>query len=151
MTGSLALAPAARDVIEHACARAAPREACGALFGVIREAAQSLEVDVVDAIELANLARGVDELAIDPGAIVAADVRARALGLSIAGFWHSHPHGPAAPSARDFADAWAHRVTFVAAPARAGAWRMRAFWRRATCFEELTLVSRASERLGRLR
>jgi proteasome lid subunit RPN8/RPN11 len=151
VTGTLALAHGARAVIETACARARPREACGVLLGVVGDAAQSLEVHVEGALELANLACGVDEFAIDPGAIVAADARARSLGLVLAGFWHSHPGGPAAPSARDFADAWASCVTLVAAPAAAGHWRMRAFWRGATHFDELALVSRESARLGRLR
>lgn len=151
MTGTLVLAPAARAAIERACARALPREACGALLGVIGDAEAALEVHVVAALELANRAHSADEFAIDPGDLVAADARARARGLTVAGFWHSHPDGPAAPSARDFADAWASCVTLVAAPAPRGAWRLRAFWRGATHFDELALVPGESAAHGRLR
>lgn len=149
--GALALAPAARAVIEAACARERLREACGALIGTVRADAAPLAFEVVDAVELANVARGADEFAIDPAAIVALAADARSRGLAVSGFWHTHPSGPALPSARDRAEAWPGHVTLVAAPADIGGARLRAFWPVERSFAELAIVSTESAPRGRLR
>jgi len=43
---------------------------------------------------------------IDPEAFLWLERTAREHGRAIVGVWHSHPHGDAAPSARDVAEAW---------------------------------------------
>ena len=48
-----------------------------------------------------NRARARDRYELDPGDYVAADLTARAEGLSIVGIWHSHPDHPAEPSETD--------------------------------------------------
>ena len=77
--------------------RAHPREACGLLFG---------EGRIERAIACVNVhpdpARHFE---IDPAALIAAHRLARNGGPPLAGYWHSHPTGPAAPSATDQAQA----------------------------------------------
>lgn len=75
-------------------ARAAPEECCGILLG------QDVR------IEAAVPARNVHphprkHFEIDPQALVDAHRAARGGGPQIVGYYHSHPEGPAAPSATD--------------------------------------------------
>ena len=91
----------ARSVIAtvlQRAARTAPEEACGLLLGN------------ADRIESAVPTRNVHptprtHFEIDPAALIAAHKVAREGGAGIAGYWHSHPTGPAAPSATDRASA----------------------------------------------
>ncbi len=85
------------DVVGHARAEA-PRECCGILVGA------------VDRIESAVAARNIAEeptrrFLIDPHDHLAAVKHARARGLDVVGFYHSHPRSPAEPSSRDLAEA----------------------------------------------
>ena len=91
--GQLAL-----DVMLNEAARAHPEEACGLLLGS------------AERIEGAVSTRNVHptprtHFEIDPAALIAAHKVAREGGAGIAGYWHSHPTGPAAPSATDRASA----------------------------------------------
>lgn len=79
-------------------ARAAPRECCGILLGsdgLIDEAraARNVAADPCRRFE------------IEPQSLVDAQRAARAGGPAILGYYHSHPGGPAAPSATDRAQA----------------------------------------------
>lgn len=74
-------------------AAAHPDEACGLLLGR-------------DAIEEARPCANVHpdparHFEIDPAALIAAHRAARAGGLMVLGYYHSHPTGPARPSATD--------------------------------------------------
>jgi proteasome lid subunit RPN8/RPN11 len=102
--------PAAVERHLLALARAArPREACGLLLGVRAGV-------VTEAVELANVAPGLDRFELDPGGFVRAAGDARARALRVLGVWHSHPAGPATPSAADLAGAlrgergWSHAI-----------------------------------------
>ena len=99
-------------------ARAAhPRECCGILLG---------EGDrIAEARPCANVhpdpARHFE---IDPAALVAAHKAARRGGPQVLGYYHSHPQGPARPSATDRAMAAGDgRVWAIAAGDRIGWWR----------------------------
>lgn len=82
--------------IRRESAAAAPREACGLLFGEGAEIAGWQAADnVAESPE-----RGFE---IDPRALFAALRAERAGGAKILGYWHSHPSGDAAPSATDAA------------------------------------------------
>lgn len=77
----------------HAAA-AHPHEACGILLGE------------GDRITEARAARNVHpaphtHFEIDPQALIDAHRAARAGGPAVMGYYHSHPHGPAQPSATD--------------------------------------------------
>lgn len=74
------------------------REVCGLLFG------GSGRIDGFR--PAANVAADPSTtFEIDPAALFAAHRAARAGGPSPVGCYHSHPHGPASPSARDVAGA----------------------------------------------
>ncbi|MDF7776242.1 M67 family metallopeptidase [Sphingomonas sp. AOB5] len=84
------------ETIRSDARAAAPREACGLLFGAARE------------ITAAQVAENVSEtpetrFEIDPRALFAAMRSERSGGPEIAGYWHSHPSGDATPSATDAA------------------------------------------------
>ncbi len=98
----LLLANAVVRAIDAHALRLHPREACGVLLGrshparVLRMApARNLDV-----------ARARERYELDPGALVAAAARARAAGLDVIGFWHSHPDAPALHSEHDRRAAW---------------------------------------------
>jgi len=75
---------------------AAPDECCGILLG----RRQRIE----RAVAAANVAPDRrDRFEIDPQALVDAYRAARAGGPDVIGFYHSHPRGPAEPSATDSA------------------------------------------------
>ncbi len=106
---SAATATAIRD---HARA-AYPDEACGLLIG---PAGPRLVVD--QAVVSANCA-GRDRtrrFEIDMALYLRLQRDLRGTGRRILGIYHSHPDGPASPSARDVAGAWGdHHVWLIAA------------------------------------
>jgi proteasome lid subunit RPN8/RPN11 len=102
-----------------AAARAAhPLEACGVLLG---------RGDLITAaVPAANVHPSPHtHFEIDPAALIAAHRAARAPGaLQIIGYYHSHPHGPAAPSSTDQAMAAGDgRVWAIIAQGGIGFWR----------------------------
>ena len=81
----------------HAAA-ALPHEACGLLLG---ESGR-----ITDARAAANVHPSPHtHFEIDPQALIDAHRAARAGGPQVLGYYHSHPHGPAVPSATDRAEA----------------------------------------------
>nr|WP_294095899.1 Mov34/MPN/PAD-1 family protein [Sphingomonas sp.] len=82
------------ELIQRAAREAHPREACGLLFGDADE--------ISHAQVAANVADQPERMfEIDPAALFAALKAERAGGATIVGYWHSHPSGKPAPSARD--------------------------------------------------
>jgi proteasome lid subunit RPN8/RPN11 len=84
------------DVIAHA-REAAPDECCGILIGT--------PDGVSAAVRAVNLAESPSRFLIDPRDHIRARRDARAAGLDIVGFYHSHPHSAATPSPTDLAEA----------------------------------------------
>jgi proteasome lid subunit RPN8/RPN11 len=90
-------------MVEHA-ERERPRECCGLLLGHGDHAAgESVQID--EAVPAKNLAEDPNRFLLDPVDHVRTMREGRARGLEIVGFYHSHPHSPALPSARDLAEA----------------------------------------------
>jgi proteasome lid subunit RPN8/RPN11 len=85
-----------RTMIAHARS-ARPAECCGVLVGSAGR--------VVDAVAVRNRATAVNRYELDPREHIAARRDARARGLDVVGFYHSHPEAPARPSAVDIAEA----------------------------------------------
>lgn len=114
----------AAGVRERLLARAragAPEEVCGLLAG-------RRDPDVVtDVRRVANVADAPrDRYELDPGEQVAAMRAVEARGDEVVGFYHSHPRGPAEPSATDERlAAWPGYVYCVVSPSddSVGAWR----------------------------
>lgn len=93
---SVTISRAAIDGIRQKSAAAAPREACGLLFG---------EGDAVTDWQPAENVSETPQtrFEIDPAALIAALRAERAGGPKVAGYWHSHPGGNAMPSPTDAA------------------------------------------------
>jgi len=106
------LAQAAHDAIRREAARAYPHEGCGALLG------RAGEID--ETLVLANQEHGSPRtrFTVSPADYLATETSADARGLSLLGFWHSHPDHPARPSETDRAYAWPGLLTLVIAVAR---------------------------------
>jgi proteasome lid subunit RPN8/RPN11 len=76
---------------------AAPGECCGVLLGRGDE--------IIDAVRARNIAAdGTTRFLIDPEDHFAARRAARAAGLDVVGFYHSHPRSAGEPSERDRAE-----------------------------------------------
>lgn len=81
-----------------------PHECCGFLVGW----ADGEAVTVTRTVPAANLRDDSprNRFEIDPGDLVKTDRAARADGLGVVGFYHSHPDAPARPSEFDREHAW---------------------------------------------
>ena len=80
--------------IRAAAAAAHPREACGILLGAGGRIAEARETANVHAFPETHFE-------IDPQALIDAHRAARGGGPEVIGYFHSHPSGPAEPSATD--------------------------------------------------
>ena len=74
-----------------------------------------------------NTERARDRYLLDPADIVRADRDARARGLDIVGFWHSHPDHPARPSQFDTDHAWVDYVYVIVNTTAGGAGDLNGF------------------------
>ncbi|MGD9664395.1 MAG: Mov34/MPN/PAD-1 family protein [Novosphingobium sp.] len=86
-----------RDVLAHladVAARAHPRECCGILLGQGERISQACDAANVHATPETHFE-------IDPQALIDAHRAARSGGPEVLGYFHSHPDGPARPSATD--------------------------------------------------
>lgn len=87
--------------IERQATDAAPVEACGLLIG----SQTSGGYQVTHAVASRNLATTADRFEIDPLLQLDWQKRLRGTDEAVIGHYHSHPRGPAEPSARDIDDA----------------------------------------------
>ncbi len=104
------IAAAVRDAIRREAARAYPHEGCGALLGA--------RVDVVcETVALPNQEGQSPRtrFVVSPLDYLAVERQADARGLTLLGFWHSHPDHPARPSPTDREFAWPGLLTLVIA------------------------------------
>lgn len=103
-----------------------PGESCGALLGHVSPEGWQI-VSLVRAVNIrTDSARVRFEIA--PSELVAIVSQARARGLEVAGFYHSHPDQAAQPSATDLAEAhWLNCVTVITEVAHGKAAATRAF------------------------
>ena len=91
------LAHHGRDAVEAHAREAMPEECCGLLLGT--------GCEIVDLVRAGNIADDpLSRFLIAPEDHFAARRAARARGLDVVGFYHSHPRSPAEPSARDLAE-----------------------------------------------
>jgi proteasome lid subunit RPN8/RPN11 len=89
-------AGALSDIVAHAT-EAKPAECCGLLLGRAGE--------IIEAIRIRNLEADPTRYSLDPGEHIKAQRDARARGLDVLGFYHSHPHSAPEPSPSDIAEA----------------------------------------------
>lgn len=117
-----------REIRAHAEATY-PEECCGALVGRV---AGGGAVELVRSVAVENHSAGSRATAYLIPASVVREVESTATGegLELIGFYHSHPDGPAEPSARDRESAWPW-YSYLIVPVDAGraggvrAWRLR--------------------------
>jgi proteasome lid subunit RPN8/RPN11 len=144
----LHLTAAQAAAIAQEARRQEPAEACGFLQGTIN--GSSARVHAV--CPAPNRAQRRDRFLIDAADVFAALQAARAAGEEVLGVYHSHPGGPAEPSAIDRRDAWGEWLHLIVALRRGGPTEMRC-WRPAgdagpktsTVGETGTAVSAAGE------
>ena len=100
----LALTPADLADIERHGAAAYPEECCGILLGCLDRG--RVRVTRVVAVDNERGESRHNRFVIGPEAVLAAQRAARAEGLDIVGYYHSHPDHPARPSEFDREHAW---------------------------------------------
>lgn len=112
-----------RGAIIAAARQAAPRECCGLLIGHDEE--------VLSTVPVPNRARGAARYRVDPRMHLEWQrlLRETTPRLEVVGAYHSHPAGPARPSARDVAEAhdprWIHVIVGLGGRGRrVGAFRI---------------------------
>jgi proteasome lid subunit RPN8/RPN11 len=83
-----------------------PHECCGALFG--RDGSEEKPREITDVFRLVNQRDDSPEnrFSVSTKDVVAAEREADARGLSVVGWYHSHPDHPARPSEFDREHAW---------------------------------------------
>ena len=96
-------APLLAQIHAHA-SEAYPHECCGILIGTRR--ADSRAVASLRRAGNLNTERARDRYLMDPQDQLAAEKEARAQGLEVLGYYHSHPDHPALPSATDSEQSW---------------------------------------------
>jgi proteasome lid subunit RPN8/RPN11 len=127
-TQRLSLAAADLAAIRAHGRRTYPEECCGFLFG-----SSSAGVTAVTGVAPADNERADsrhNRFVIPPEAVLAAHKRARAEGVSVVGYYHSHPDHPAEPSDFDREHAWPGLSYLIVSvqggePAEARSWRLR--------------------------
>jgi proteasome lid subunit RPN8/RPN11 len=95
--------PHLRTTEQHAAA-SYPDECCGVLIGRILDGSTVVE-RVLSADNERDDSRH-NRYLINPETVLAAHKEARALGLDVVGYYHSHPDHPARPSEFDREHAW---------------------------------------------
>jgi proteasome lid subunit RPN8/RPN11 len=98
----LELPTSAVESVREAARRAWPQEACGLLLGSPLGDGPNSECGGRNATR--EVAR--DRYEVHPEDFLAADDRARELGLEVVGVWHSHPESGPIPSKTDFERSW---------------------------------------------
>ena len=107
--------------------QAYPEECCGALLG--HEEEGDLVVEAVRAIDNVREDERRRRFLVDPKDYLAVEREARLQGLTVLGFYHSHPDHPAKPSEFDRLHAWpnlSYLIVSVAegAPEEMTCWRL---------------------------
>jgi proteasome lid subunit RPN8/RPN11 len=106
-----------------------PNECCGFLLGKLNGADRGV-VDLLPAANDREDGAQYNRFLITPEAYLRGEKAARARGLDIVGFYHSHPNAPARPSQYDLDHAWPV-YSYVIVSIREGAaadmtsWRLR--------------------------
>jgi proteasome lid subunit RPN8/RPN11 len=114
--------------MEHARA-ALPRECCGVLIGT--------GASVLEAIRVRNIADDPNRFELDPQGHIDARRSARARGLDVVGFYHSHPHSEPEPSPTDLANAAYPDHLFLIVRPLSGGGKARLFRYHEAAFDEV--------------
>jgi len=131
----LTIKPEHAGAIREHAARDYPEECCGALLGAV-EGCRKVVVEIVpmknlrhdpsrapELLPVGDLARetGRNRYLVDPLEQLRMEKGARARGLEVLGYYHSHPDHPARPSNYDRAHAWPCYSYLIVSVERTGA------------------------------
>lgn len=105
-------------MLDHVC-KLAPQEACGLIAG--------LEDIACEVIPITNTLHSPVRYRMHPQEQLDAFNHIEAHGSELLGIYHSHPAGPAVPSATDVAEAAYPGVIHLIWSRSSGAWQCRAF------------------------
>jgi proteasome lid subunit RPN8/RPN11 len=139
----LTLLPRHRLAIERHGAATYPEECCGVLIGRSREDGVGATVERLLSVDNERQDSRGNRFLIHPETVLAAEREARRAGLTIVGYYHSHPDHPAEPSEFDREHAWPG-LSYVIVSVRQGepdemrSWRLTDDRER---FEEETLTA----------
>lgn len=100
----LVISPRHLQAIGRHAAVSYPEECCGVLIG--RLAGEGTVVERILSVGNEREDSRHNRYIISPETLLAAQKEARALGLDVVGYYHSHPDHPAAPSEFDREHAW---------------------------------------------
>ena len=116
-----------------------PDETCGVLLG--RHSGPTLEVLEAHACGNANTERAADRYLIEPKDQLRVEKEARARGLDVVGYYHSHPDHPSQASPTDLAQSWEGVLYLILAVEKGQAQRLQGWWRGSgdTVFSEVSL------------
>jgi proteasome lid subunit RPN8/RPN11 len=124
------------EMIAHARTES-PRECCGLLVGNASE--------IVERVATRNVDPSPNRFQVDPRDHIELNRQLRGTERHVVGVYHSHPHGPATPSASDVAEALYAEFVHVIVSLDGAAPSVRAFDIRDGGFTEIAL-----SRSGRL-
>ncbi|HEX2252922.1 MAG TPA: M67 family metallopeptidase [Thermoanaerobaculia bacterium] len=102
----LVLLPRHLTVIHRHASATYPEECCGVLVGRELRGIQGVFVERVLSVGNAREESRENRFLIPPETVLAAQKEARAAGLDVVGYYHSHPDHPARPSEFDREHAW---------------------------------------------
>lgn len=102
---SLRVPDAVRDAVHEHLQRAYPEEGCGVLVGADPAGGPRTVARAIAADNSIDASRG-NRYLIAPERLLEIEREARAAGLDVLGFFHSHPDHPPRPSAFDLEHAW---------------------------------------------
>ena len=131
MISSLTLTPAQMDEMIRHASEQSPLEACGLLSG------KNGQVEQIFLVR--NQAQSPVRFVMDPYEQLQAFERIDAQGRDLLGIFHSHPAGPATPSATDVQEA-AYEVVYIILSPLSGRWNARGFWIEQTRVTEIPLA-----------
>jgi len=125
---ALELAAADMEAIGRHAERTYPEECCGFLLGQARDGATRVERVAPAANERQDSRH--NRFVMSPETVLAAHKEARTAGLSVVGYYHSHPDHPAEPSEFDREHAWPGLSYLIVSVRegevdRARSWRLR--------------------------
>lgn len=146
------LTPQQIEAIRDHGRRSYPEECCGVLIG--RDGGDDRVIVRVEPADNVKDAERERRYLIHPDDVRRLDEGARAEGLDIVGFYHSHPDHPAEPSAFDREHAWPWYSYVIVPVAAAGpgaprSWRLRED--RAGFDEETIVIDHATDAQTRIR
>jgi proteasome lid subunit RPN8/RPN11 len=108
-----------------------PHECCGLLIGAFQPSGEKAVVEIYPIGNAREEAAKRNRFLIAPDDLMRGEKHARAKGLDVVGFYHSHPDHPAVPSAFDLEHAWPV-YSYVIVSVRSGraeellSWELRA-------------------------